>query len=102
MVEVAGRPVRFIAVPVTAGEVATAFDACLICGPRGYYQEGTNITCLHCGSAIFPPSIGQAGGCNPIPLASRVERGELVLAAADLAAGAPAFAGGDAHAGHAR
>ena len=22
------------------GEIATAFDACLICGPHGYYQEG--------------------------------------------------------------
>ncbi len=100
VVDVNGKPVRFIAVPVTDGEVATALDACLICGPRGYYQEGINIHCLHCGSAIFPPSIGQPGGCNPIPLPSRVEGGELVLAAADLAAGGPVFAP-DAAAGHA-
>jgi high-affinity iron transporter len=97
--EVGGRTVRFIAVPVTAGEVATAFDACLICGPRGYYQEGTDILCLHCSSAIYPPSIGQPGGCNPIPLPSRVEGGELVIAAADLAAGADVF--DPAAAGHA-
>jgi high-affinity iron transporter len=102
-VDIDAKPVRFIAVPVTDGEVATALDACLICGPRGYYQEGTNINCLHCGSAIFPPSIGQPGGCNPIPLPSRVEGGELVLAAADFAAGVPVFdpaAATDAHAGH--
>ena len=58
----------------SARSIATAFDACLICGPRGYYQEGPNVTCLHCGSAIYPPSIGQPGGCNPVPAARRASR----------------------------
>src|SRR5688572_28301872 len=63
-----GHPVRFIAIPVEEkGPIATAFDSCLICGPKGYYQEGPTVTCLHCGSAIYTPSIGQAGGCNPVP-----------------------------------
>lgn len=102
-VTVHGQPVRFIAVPVDdKGDIATAFDSCLICGPRGYYQEGTSITCLHCGSAIYPPSIGQPGGCNPVPLKSRVEAGQLVLAANDLASGASLFqTNSGAHAGHA-
>jgi high-affinity iron transporter len=100
-----GQVVRFIAIPIEpvekGGTIATAFDSCLICGPRGYYQEGPNVTCLHCGSAIYPPSIGQPGGCNPIPLKSRTEGGSLVLAAADLAAGAHLFASpAGAHAGH--
>jgi high-affinity iron transporter len=103
-VTVGGRPVRFIAVPIEpvekGGEIATAFDACLICGPKGYYQDGPNITCLHCGSAVYPPSIGQAGGCNPIPLASRVEGGNLVLTAADLSGGAGGTQGTGGHAGH--
>jgi high-affinity iron transporter len=95
-----GQTVRFIAVPIEkGGAIATAFDACLICGPRGYYQDGPNITCLNCGSVIYPPSIGQPGGCNPIPLPSRVEGDDLVLAASDLAAGAHNFAAG-AHAAH--
>ena len=100
-----GHPVRFIAIPIEplekGGALATAFDACVICGPRGYYQEGPNVTCLHCGSAVYPPSIGQPGGCNPVPLKSRVEGGNLVLAAADLATGAHLFApAAAAHAGH--
>ena len=101
-VTVDGTPVRFIAIPIeVGGEIATAFDACEICGARGYYQDGPNVTCLHCGSAIFPPSIGQAGGCNPIPLPSKVEGDQLVLRMADLTAGAGAFSGGSmAHAGH--
>jgi FTR1 family protein len=99
-VTIGGHSVRFIAIPIErGGPIATAFDACLICGPRGYYQEGPNITCLHCGSAIYPPTIGQPGGCNPVPLPSRTEGGQLVLAASDLAAGGKLFAGG-AHAAH--
>ncbi|HEX4966105.1 MAG TPA: Fe-S-containing protein [Thermoanaerobaculia bacterium] len=102
---VAGHPVRFIAIPIEpvekGGRVATAFDACVICGPRGYYQDGSTVTCLHCGSAVYPPSIGQPGGCNPVPLKSRTEGGALVLAAADLAAGAHLFTPAAApHAGH--
>ncbi len=100
---VGGQAVRFIAVPIEkGGRIATAFDACLLCGPRGYYQDGPNITCLHCGSVIYPPSIGQTGGCNPVPLPSRTEGGDLVLAAADLAGGGHLFTSGPGtHPGHA-
>lgn len=95
------HPVRFIAIPVEeGGEIATAFDACLICGPRGYYQDGPTVTCLHCGSAIYTPSIGQPGGCNPVPLRSRIENGQLVLAGSDLAAGAGLFEASNGHATH--
>ncbi|HVG10000.1 MAG TPA: Fe-S-containing protein [Thermoanaerobaculia bacterium] len=94
-----GQPVRFIAIPVEEkGPIATAFDSCLICGSKGYYQEGPTVTCLHCGSAIYTPSIGQSGGCNPVPLKSRVVGNELVLAASDLAAGSSLFQA--THAGH--
>jgi high-affinity iron transporter len=92
---VAGQTVRFFAIPIAkGGPIATAFDACLLCGPRGYYQESGNVICLHCGSVIYPPSIGQTGGCNPVPLTSKVEAGDLVLTAADLAAGSHLFTSG--------
>ncbi|HVT60926.1 MAG TPA: Fe-S-containing protein [Thermoanaerobaculia bacterium] len=93
-VDLGGIQVRFIAVPLGEGGAApivTAFDACEICGAKGYYQEGGSVTCMHCGSTIYPPSIGQRGGCNPIPLPSRLEAGSLVLKAADLAAGRELF-----------
>ena len=105
LVSLKGAGVRFIAVPVDekGTQIATAFDACDICGAKGYYQDGTSITCLHCGSAIYPPSIGQKGGCNPAPLAARHVGGDLVIAASELAKGAPRFApaGGVGNAGHA-
>jgi len=102
VVTLGSATVRFIAVPLDdpgkpGAAIATAFDACEICGAKGYYQEGGNVTCLHCGSAIYPPSIGQHGGCNPVPLPSRRQGGELLLRASDLAAGAPLF---DASASH--
>lgn len=96
-----GRLIRFLAMKLDAGEYVAAFDACLICGPRGYYQEGSEVVCLHCGSAIYPPSIGNPGGCNPIPLQFHIETGALVFAAKDLAQG-PSFDGAAkaSHSGH--
>ena len=31
------------------------------------------------GAAIYIPSIGQSGGCNPISVKSRVEGGEVIV-----------------------
>lgn len=100
VVSIDGRDVRFIAIRVGDGRVATALDACEICGTRGYVQDGATIACLHCHSAIYPPSIGQTGGCNPIPLESEIVDGEVVLAAAELERFAGRFDAG-AEAGHA-
>jgi high-affinity iron transporter len=98
-----GHPVRFIAMRLADDEVVAAFDACVICGAKGYSQEGGEVLCQHCSSAIFPPTIGRPGGCNPIPLEFSVEGGELVVAASALGEAADLFAGeGGAHhaAGH--
>jgi uncharacterized membrane protein len=98
--EAGGAPVRFIVIADGEGVLHTALDACKICGDRGYAREGAEVVCLHCHSAIFVPSIGRAGGCNPIPLPSRVDGGELVIAASDLAAAAgPGAAPTHAHHG---
>ncbi len=56
-----------------------ALDACRICGAEGYRQEGQNVMCRHCASAIYIPSIGDQGGCNPIGVASHVDGGDLVI-----------------------
>ncbi len=56
-----------------------ALDACRICGSEGYRQDGQNVICRHCASAIYIPSIGDQGGCNPIGVSSRVDGGDLVI-----------------------
>lgn len=72
-----GTQIRFIVIRKPGGGYATALDACAICGPIGYRQDGQNIVCRNCGSPIYIPSIGQGGGCNPIAFASRVEGGKI-------------------------
>ena len=81
---------RFIVVRV-GDRLATALDACVICGPQGYYQKGASILCKNCGTAVYGPTIGIAGGCNPVPLPSSVEGSELLIRTADLESGSKLF-----------
>ncbi|MGB9515291.1 MAG: Fe-S-containing protein, partial [Candidatus Acidiferrum sp.] len=67
-----GQSIRFMVIKKPNG-YGTALDACLICGAEGYRQEGQNVICRHCASAIYIPSIGQKGGCNPIGFPSKVQ-----------------------------
>jgi high-affinity iron transporter len=73
-----GQLVRFMIIKKADGW-GTALDACRICGAEGYRQDGQNVICRHCGSAIYVPTIGQAGGCNPIGVPSKVDGADLVL-----------------------
>ncbi len=56
-----------------------ALDACRICGAEGYRQDGQNVVCRHCGSAIYVPTIGESGGCNPVGVPFRVDGADLVV-----------------------
>jgi FTR1 family protein len=56
-----------------------ALDACRICGAEGYRQDGQNVICRHCASAIYIPSIGDQGGCNPIGVPAHVDGGDIVI-----------------------
>jgi high-affinity iron transporter len=87
--EVNGTVVRFLVIHQTNGDYVTALDACQICGRKGYRQEGQNIICRNCGASIYVPSIGDHGGCNPIPVKSTVAGGEVIV---DLTALADATA----------
>jgi uncharacterized membrane protein len=79
-----GQSVRFMIIKKPDGW-GTALDACRICGAEGYRQDGQNVVCRHCGSAIYVPSIGQAGGCNPIGVPNHVDGADLVLDISALA-----------------
>jgi high-affinity iron transporter len=72
------QTVRFLVIKKPNGW-GTALDACRICGPEGYRQDGQNVVCRHCGSAIYVPTIGEQGGCNPIGVASRVDGTDLEM-----------------------
>lgn len=73
-----GQSIRFMVIKKPNG-YGTALDACLICGADGYRQDGQNVICRHCASAIYIPSIGQKGGCNPIGFTSQVDGDNVVI-----------------------
>ena len=78
-------PARFFVLQV--GErLETCADACEICGDKGYFESGSSIVCRNCTAPIARATIGKTGGCNPIPMPSRVENGKLVVAEQDLEA----------------
>jgi FTR1 family protein len=84
-VELASGTVRWFAIQ-HAGTIHVNLDACEICGPTGYFQEAGALVCRNCTSPIVPGSLGRGGGCNPIPVAHRLEGGRLVLRIDDLEA----------------
>ncbi len=86
-----GNEVRFWLMRKPDGSVGTVLDACEICGPVGFYKNGNQIICKNCAAPINPQSVGQAGGCNPVPLNSTTTANAVVIAEADLAASARYF-----------
>jgi len=83
---------RFFAIEVD-GEPRVCFDACEICGDRGYFEQGGALVCRNCASPIPLKTLGRGGGCNPIPLPLRLEGGRLLVREADLRAGLPRLKG---------
>ena len=82
-ISVGMQSLRFMIIQKPSG-YGTALDACRICGAEGYRQDGQNVVCRHCGSAIYVPTIGEAGGCNPIGVPSHVDGADLVLDVSSL------------------
>ncbi len=87
-----GTQVRFLLYRKPDGTVATIFDACQICGGVGFYKGTAGLVCKHCASPVNPQSVGQPGGCNPLPLHSTQNGAAVVITRADLAQQAAQFA----------
>jgi hypothetical protein len=89
-----GLPVEFFVIWTPDNVIRTALDACDVCyrAKLGYRQDGEFVVCNNCGNRFPMDRIDTVnGGCNPTPLAARIESGELVISAADLTAGLPYF-----------
>lgn len=91
-----GVHVRFIVIEKPDRTLATALDACQICGTQGFYQKGPELICRNCSSAIVTGTVGTKGGCNPIPLKSHIEGDTLVIDGAAFDPGSKIFASGKA------
>ncbi|MBI2387809.1 MAG: DUF2318 domain-containing protein [Elusimicrobia bacterium] len=90
-----GHVVRFLLIKleglVKKSRIGVVYDACVMCGDKGYIQRKREVICLACNVRIFNPSIGKEGGCNPIPLKHAVEGEHVVIAAEELTRGAKHF-----------
>jgi uncharacterized membrane protein/YHS domain-containing protein len=88
-----GHVVRFFLIDRSRGQgrIGVVFDACMLCGDMGYLQVNNEVVCIACNVRMFLPSIGKAGGCNPIPLPHSIVGNQVVIAAAELDKGARYF-----------
>jgi uncharacterized membrane protein len=87
-----GVDIRFWLYQKPDGKIATVFDACEICGAVGFYKGPNGVVCKNCAAPISPQSIGNGGGCNPIPLKASQTADAVIIQEADVAAGGRKFA----------
>jgi FTR1 family protein len=80
-----GTHVRFLLYRKPDNKIATVVDACQICGGIGFYKGATGLICKNCAAPINPQSVGEPGGCNPIPLQSVQDGDSVVISITDLA-----------------
>lgn len=82
--------INFFVVKSIDGIMRAAFDACDVCyrEKKGYRQEGDFMICNNCGQQFRTDLVNEVkGGCNPAPLARRMNNGQLVIAQADILKG---------------
>jgi uncharacterized membrane protein len=82
--------IKFFVVKSIDGMVRAAFDACDVCykSKKGYRQEGDQMVCNNCNQRFRSDLINEVkGGCNPAPLARRIDKGQLVINERDILAG---------------
>ena len=86
--------VRYFIVEGTDGEIRTAFDACDVCGSRGYIQNDNEIVCNKCGLSFEINGIGTQNkgyGCWPGYLPHEIVGDEIVIKTSDLESGVSRF-----------
>lgn len=91
--EESGKKIRFFALNRFKGKTSpvVVFDACMICGDMGYVKNGDELICISCNVRIFLPSVGKAGGCNPIPLIYENDGEYLIIELDEIKTGANFF-----------
>ena len=86
-----GIGVRFFVMQRKDGSLTAAIDACSICPAKGYRHENGEVMCRNCDAPINVDTIGESGGCNPIPLTASLEGDEVVVSVSELIAQANRF-----------
>ena len=74
-----------------ASSYGVGLDACNVCGIAGYFERNGQVVCKRCDVVMNINTIGFKGGCNPIPLAYRVDGGNMIIELSDILDGAVEF-----------
>jgi uncharacterized membrane protein len=65
--------------------VVAALDMCEVCPPIGYGQDASGqIICKYCGAPISFGSIGEKGGCNPVPVSIKRRASSIQISLQEL------------------
>ncbi len=86
--------IDFFVLRSSDGVIRAALDTCDVCyhARKGYRQEGDFMICNNCNMRFRSERIGdEQGGCNPAPLQRTIADGKLIIAEAELKAGARYF-----------
>ncbi|MBF7045710.1 DUF2318 domain-containing protein [Campylobacter volucris] len=88
-----GKVVRFFLINKREDKDSpvAVFDACSICGDMGYIKKDGELICISCNVRIFLPSVGKAGGCNPIPMQYKFENGKVIIPFSEILNGVNFF-----------
>jgi uncharacterized membrane protein len=89
-----GVAIRYFIIKSSDGVIRAAFDACDVCWPenKGYTQKGDFMVCNNCGRRFPSVRVNEVqGGCNPAPLARKMENGNVVIQVTDLLKGQSYF-----------
>ncbi len=68
-----GEEIRLIIIRKPDNTISVCLDACEICAPEGYGQQGDHVICIFCNTPIPVRTMGEPGGCNPIPLTAATD-----------------------------
>ena len=90
-----GATIKYFVMKSSDGVIRAAFDACDVCWRegKGYTQKDDFMVCNNCGRRFPSARINEvSGGCNPAPLARKVEAGKVIIKVENILQGRQYFA----------
>ncbi len=79
-----GDVIRIMVIERPDGRFAVCLDACEICPPQGYGQREDHVVCIYCNTPIPINTVGDPGGCNPIPLDAFIDEKEIKIEVSEI------------------
>lgn len=76
--------IRILIIKKPDNTLSVCLDACEICPPEGYGQREKNVICIYCNTPIPVETLGEPGGCNPVPLIASVSERDVRIELSEI------------------